>query len=274
MRKTYREKKSSAYWISRWNQIPIDEPAEGLDRYPLLYANLAVRDSVGEVLELGCGPGRLLRYYHAKGVRIVGADNVAAVVTKLKAFDPGLSVVHADARTLPFEGGRFTTVLCFGVYHSLEGDIAAAISETFRVLQSGGHLCAEFRSDSLHNRVIDYFKGRGKNATEFHKWNYRRNEARAMLREAGFLIEKEFPALNMPLLYHVPFLRHSSQRNSDEHAARISGYRLRWWLESLHAIGLKLLPAAFANLYIFVCRKPGELSTPPGTNGANVNRVA
>jgi SAM-dependent methyltransferase len=260
MRKTYREKKSAEYWISRWNQIPVDAPAEGHDRYPLLYAEMVVREGDGEVLELGCGPGRLLRYYHAKSTRIVGVDNVAAVITKLQACDPQLRVFQADARSLPFDTGRFTTVLCFGVYHSLEHDVSASISETFRVLRPGGRLCAEFRSDSLHNRMIDYYKGRGKHATEFHKWNYRRREARAMLAQAGFLIEGECAAFNMPLLYHVPFLRHPSQRHSDEHSARIAGYRLRDWLQTLHSIGLRLLPGILANLYIFVCRKPGEIT--------------
>jgi SAM-dependent methyltransferase len=258
MRKTYREKKSPDYWNTRWNDIPVDAPAEGHDSYPLLYADIVVRDGGGEVLELGCGAGRLLRHYHAKGTRIVGVDNAAAAITKLQACDPQLRAVQADARTLPFETGRFTTVLCFGVYHSLEDDVAAAISETFRVLQPGGRLCAEFRSDSLHNRLIDYYKGRGKHATEFHKWNYRRREARGMLEQAGFIIQSEYSALNMPLLYHVPFLRHPSQRRSDEHSARISGYRLRAWLQTLHSIGLRLLPGLFANEYVFVCRKPEE----------------
>lgn len=263
MRKTYRERKSSEYWTSRWNQIPVDAPAEGHDSYPLLYADMVVRDCDGEVLELGCGPGRLVRYYHANGIKIVGVDNVAAVITKLRASDPGLHVVQADARSLPFETGRFTTALCFGVYHSLEYDVADAISETFRVLQPGGWLCAEFRSDTVHNRMIDYYKQGGKQATEFHKWNYRRQEARAMLGQAGFLIKSEYPALNMPLLYHVPFLRHPSQRHSNEHLARIYGYRLRTWLQTVHSIGLRLLPRLLANEYIFVCRKPGNYPSTP-----------
>jgi SAM-dependent methyltransferase len=266
MRKTYREKKSPEYWISRWDQIPVDAPAEGYDRYPLLYANMVVRNNDGEVLELGCGAGRLVRYYHAKGTRIVGVDNVAVVIRKLKVCDPQLHVVHADARSLPFETGRFTTALCFGVYHSLEHDVATAISETFRVLRPGGRLCAEFRSDSLHNRMIDYYKGAGRRATAFHKWNYRRQDARAMLARAGFVIESEHSALNMPLLYHVAVLRHPSQRHSDEHSARISGYRMRPWLETLHSIGLRLVPAFLANEYIFVCRKPGPIDLRPASS--------
>ena len=256
MRKTFREQRSPEYWASRWDSIPVDAPAQGHDRYPLLFANLVVGSPPGEVLELGCGAGRLVRYYHQSGVKITGVDNVEAAVRKLQACDPSLNVVHADARSLPFESGRFATVLCFGVYHSLEDDVPAVISETFRVLMPGGRLCAEFRSDTLHNRLIDWYKqGRGP-AVAFHKWNYRRQDARGQLTNAGFIIEQELPAINMPLLYHFPLLRHPSQRHSNEHEARTSGYRLRPWLDVLHASGANALPAIFANEYIFVCRKP------------------
>lgn len=74
------------------------------------------------------------------------------------------------------------------------------------------------------------------------------------------MIESEYAALNMPLLYHVPLFRHPSQRRSDEHEARISGYRLRTWLETLHSIGLRFLPGFLANEYVFVCCKPGEIN--------------
>jgi SAM-dependent methyltransferase len=256
MRKTFREQRSPEYWSSRWDSIPVDAPAQGHDRYPLLYADMVVGNPPGEVLELGCGAGRLVRHYHQKGLQIIGVDNVAAAVRKLQECDPSLQVVHADALALPFQTGRFATVLCFGVYHSLEDDVPAAIRETFRVLMPGGRLCAEFRSDTLHNRLIDRYKqGRGP-AVAFHKWNYRSQEARALLTAAGFVVEQELPTINMPLLYHAPVLRHPSQRHSNEHEARTFGYRLRPLLDALHASGARVLPGIFANEYIFVCRKP------------------
>lgn len=256
MRKTLRAQRSPEYWRSRWERIPVDEAAQGHDRYPLLYANMVVGKPPGEVLELGCGAGRLVRYFHQQGVAIVGVDSVASAIRKLHERDPSLSVVNADARTLPFEAGRFATVLCFGVYHSLENDVLSAIQETFRVLMPGGRLCAEFRSDTLHNRLIDHLKrGRGP-AIAFHKWNYRRHEARNLLTTTGFVVEHELAAINMPLLYHMPMLRHKSQRSSDEHEVRVSGYRLRPCLDLLHKVGARLIPGIFANEYIFVCRKP------------------
>ena len=256
MRKTFREQRSPDYWASRWDSIPADAPAQGHDRYPLLYSDMAVGHPPGEVLELGCGAGRLVRHYHMKGVQIVGVDNVKAAIRKLRECDPTLNVMHADARNLPFDTGRFSTVLCFGVYHSLEDDVPAAVQETFRVLKPGGRLCAEFRADTLHNRLIDRYKQGRRPAVAFHKWNYLRHEARDLLANAGFVIEQVLPAINMPLLYHVAALRHPTQRHNDEHEARTSGYRLRPWLDALHAAGANALPYIFANEYIILCRKP------------------
>ena len=162
MRKTFREQRSPDYWASRWDNIQVDAPAQGHDRYPLLHAEMVVGRPLGEILELGCGAGRLVRHYHGKGVKIVGVDNIAGAIRKLHECDTTLNVIHADARRLPFETDRFATVLCFGVYHSLEDDVPLAIQETFRVLKPGGRLCAEFRADTLHNRLIDrYMKGNG-----------------------------------------------------------------------------------------------------------------
>lgn len=256
MRKTYRDRQSTDYWNARWEEIPADSPAKCHDRYPLLYANKVVGPHCGTVLELGCGPGRLLRYYSMQGINIIGVDNVATVLSKLRASDQSLRLVCADARALPFRDGQFDSILCFGVYHTIELNPSAAVGETFRVLRSGGRLCAEFRADSLHNRLIDLYKARGKSTTEFHKWNYRRDEARRMLVQAGFEIEQEFAAYNMTILYHIPLFRDPSQRIYNQHLARSEGYRLRWSVEILQSLLLRVAPEQSCNLHIFICRKP------------------
>jgi SAM-dependent methyltransferase len=256
MRKTLRAKRADNYWALRWANIPVDAPAQGHDRYPLFHADLVVGEGSGPILELGCGAGRLVRHYHERGLNIIGVDNIKVAIQKLKQCDDNLDVRHADATALPFADGYFSTVLCFGVYHSLENDVGKAIQETFRVLRPGGQLAAEFRSDSVHNWLIDKFKTRRGQTTAFHKWNYRCHEARHLLEHAGFVVELELPAINMPLLYHIPLLKHFSQREVDEHDARRLGYRLRPPLDKIHALGAKYLPDVFANEYIFICKKP------------------
>jgi SAM-dependent methyltransferase len=167
-----------------------------------------------------------------------------------------LKVVQADARALPFLEGSFDVVLCFGVYHSLESGVELALAETFRVLRPGGRLCAEFRADSLHNRLIDICKGGGSQRNRFHKCNYEEHEARLLLRHAGFVIERGLAAFNMPILYHLPLLRHRSQRTYDEHVCRAEGYRLRPWVECLQDVALRLVPSELCNLWVYICRKP------------------
>jgi len=258
MRKSLRARRADQYWIDRWTATSVDAPAAGVDRYPLIYANKAVDTGpAGELLELGCGPGRLLRYYHSEGIPIVGVDNVSIAISKLREADPSLNVVNADARALPFADRRFAVVLCFGVFHSLEVEVEKAVSEAFRVLRPGGVMCAEFRADNVHNLLIDLYKGQGGANATFHKWNFRASEAQALLEGAGFQVFKREGAVNMPILYHVPFLRHASQRKQDEHALRASGYKLNpvadWAVSNL----LRLMPDIVCNEHIFFCRRPG-----------------
>lgn len=256
MRKTYRDRNPSDYWQDRWAELPADSAVGNHDRYPFVYANEIIGPHSGTVLELGCGPGRLVRYYWEQGINIIGVDNIPAVVSKLHHSDHSLRLVSADARALPFVDGQFDAILCFGVYHSIEENPSVALDETHRVLRQGGRLCAEFRADSIHNRLIDSYKARGRHTGEFHKWNYRRHEARRMLVRAGFEVEQEIAALNMSMLYHIPLLRDPTQRNYDQHVARSNGYRLRQSVELLQSFLLRTAPEQSCNLHIFICRKP------------------
>ncbi|HET7320954.1 MAG TPA: class I SAM-dependent methyltransferase, partial [Longimicrobiaceae bacterium] len=157
MRITYRHEDTHAYWERRWSGIPADEAAENPDAYPLKYAELAVGgDRVGRILEAGCGNGRILRYYHDRGYAVTGTDYVRVPIEKLRAADPELDVRCGDVRALDFRDSAFRYVLAFGLYHNLEPeDCRRALAETRRVLEPGGRVCASYRADSLHSRLID-----------------------------------------------------------------------------------------------------------------------
>lgn len=90
----------------------------------------------GQVLDLGCGTGRLLNHSNAK--RVVGIDLSTEMLRVAVKKSP--SVVRADGHQLPFASGAFDAVIAAqGVIRYMRTTLA--FSEIFRVLRPGGQ-CA------------------------------------------------------------------------------------------------------------------------------------
>lgn len=107
MRITYRTRGVKEYWTARWDEIPADVSMKNLGVYPLKYAQMAVRDKAGKILEAGCGAGRILRYYHDRGYDIIGIDFIDVVISKLKEIDPSLQAEVGNIANLRFADQSF-----------------------------------------------------------------------------------------------------------------------------------------------------------------------
>jgi len=258
MRKTMRAHGGThQYWEDRWGRIPADDGELNLERYPGKYAKTAIQKGGEPVLEAGCGAGRVLIYYHRKGLNITGMDYVQGAVDKIKSLEPDINVTAEDIRNLPYEHGQFGVVLAFGLYHSLEDGIDLAFSETRRVMRPGGILCASMRADNLQNRIVDWLASRNtlKDAeVSFHKLNLRRSEFKKMLDDAGFDLEEMHYVENMPFLYKFRIFRHRNHDKFDEHAARGEGYRLSALGSALQKCLFGLFPGSFCNINVAVAR--------------------
>jgi SAM-dependent methyltransferase len=103
----------------------------------------------GEVLDIGCGSGWLLAELAARGVgegRLHGVDLIEARVAATGERLPGAEIRRADARSLPFEDGRFELVTMLTTLSSALGrePVAAILREVRRVISPGGvALCYE-----------------------------------------------------------------------------------------------------------------------------------
>jgi ubiquinone/menaquinone biosynthesis C-methylase UbiE len=264
MRITYRKLGIKEYWASRWDDIPADLPMENTNAYPLKYAEMTIKDQTGKILEAGCGAGRILRYYHNKGMNIVGIDFIDIAIEKLKIADVSLSVEVGDIMALQFDDQCFKYILSFGLYHNLEKGLDLAIQETYRVLENGGAVCASFRADNIQTRLTDWLanKHSKKNTQqeegsreEFHKMNLTRSEFENSFRKAGFNIEYTTPVENMPLLYKFALFRAAGHKVFDENRARSEGYRLSWVGQKLQNFLMRFFPDQFCNIYVLIANK-------------------
>jgi SAM-dependent methyltransferase len=264
MRTTYRSRPVKEYWEKRWRDIPVDQPMHNRDVYPLKYAELAVGAKDRRILEAGCGAGRILRYYHARGYDIVGIDYIGVAIEKLKQADPTLRVAVGDITRLDFPDGAFGCVLAFGLYHNLEHGLEQAIAETHRVLAPGGVVCASFRADNIQTRLTDWLADRrprsekraDARALAFHKLNLTRGEYEALFRRAGFAVEAVYPVENMPILYKFTFFRSRDHKLFDENKARKEGYRLSLLGQWLQNLLMRFAPHQFCNIYVLIARRP------------------
>jgi ubiquinone/menaquinone biosynthesis C-methylase UbiE len=99
-----------------------------------------------EVLEVGCGTGVLTRVVAGlpEVDAVVGVDVAPSLLERareLAATVPNVSFDHADARALPFAGGRFDAVV-FDSTLSHVPEPERALAEAHRVLRPGGRLAA------------------------------------------------------------------------------------------------------------------------------------
>ena len=106
---------------------------------------------VGPVLDVGCGPGRLVRALSERGVACLGVDIAEAAVQLTRGLGvPALLRNVFDQ--IPGEG-RWPTVLLMDGNVGIGGDPRRLLARTARLLAAGGRLLVETDPDPAAERI-------------------------------------------------------------------------------------------------------------------------
>ena len=105
---------------------------------------LTVATPLGDLLDVGCGQGRLLKLLASRAQRVVGVDidpgaRRLARAELLLAGLPNCSLRQGDMYSLPFEDAEFDTIILDDVLRDAV-DSVAAIDEAKRLLRAGGRM--------------------------------------------------------------------------------------------------------------------------------------
>lgn len=142
-----------------------------------------VRETSGQVLELGCGKGTTTIEIAKKlpNAKIIATDFDVEQVALAKKRVKRVKLMQADASNLKFKSNTFSAVFVFLTYHHVD-DWKNALKESFRVLKLNGDLYIEELSLKPFPLLKHFFM---KSPAVFSK-----AEFLAELRKAGFEIIK------------------------------------------------------------------------------------
>ncbi len=112
---------------------------------------LTVTEPVGDLLDVGCGRGRLLKLLSSRAQRAVGVDIDASAreLARAELLLAGLdtcSLRQGDMRRLPFESAEFDTIILDDVL-TADAQPVAALGEARRLVRPGGRLLLLCRRD-------------------------------------------------------------------------------------------------------------------------------
>jgi ubiquinone/menaquinone biosynthesis C-methylase UbiE len=125
------------------------ENARTLGRRDVAFWQRVAAQADGEVLELGCGTGRITIPLAKHDVDVIGVDRSQPMLDRARARITRIpkpnslipSFVRADIRALPFKGARFAMAIApYGVLQSLtrERDLKETLDSVARVVRPGG----------------------------------------------------------------------------------------------------------------------------------------
>lgn len=233
------------------------------------------------ILEAGCGSGRWVAWFAARGWRATGIDWSEALCERARREVPGVDFVAGDMRAMPFADGAFGSIVSLG---AIEHDIAgpqAALREYMRVLHDGGIAIVTVPYSGPFHRIVRGVKAAlrnliGKNPPErraaraqthqewdcdlmpspsgwvFFQYLFSRPQMRDFLANAGCEICEEFVAFRSEGL--LQFLGRLIG-NFDYSAGSVR-------LNPLGALAMRLLPLSWCGMMLcYIARKKPSLSS-------------
>jgi ubiquinone/menaquinone biosynthesis C-methylase UbiE len=237
------------------------------------------------ILDCACGRGFYLNMYrYVSQCALVGLELDAEIIRKAQrnvGHLPGIILTRGNIYALPFPDDYFDGVILSEILEHIEDDVAG-LREVWRVLKPGGvvaitvpHANYPFLWDPINwtlERVLHTHIRRGPLAGIWanHVRLYRREQLRAAVEQAGFVVEAErsFTHYSFPFIHNLvyglgkPLLESGLLPESLAVAAdRTTFDRNRGSLLNPINLGIAIL-----NLF----DRPNKLDEPPGRSTVNL----
>ena len=170
------------------SRFPGTEPEQALDLAMIDHFVTQLPVS-RDVLDAGCGTGRISRYLADRGCRVQGVDLSPGMIAMARRDHADIATRVASVTELPFPDARFDGILYwYSIIHVADRDLAAAFREARRVLRPGGVVLVAFQAGEGARDVAAGYRELGYDVTltRFHRAAH---QVSSSLGEAGFTEE-------------------------------------------------------------------------------------
>jgi SAM-dependent methyltransferase len=146
------------------------------DRLLAAHLDAIRRPGDQHLVELGCGTGRMLPSWTARGLHVTGVEAYASMLGKARRRDELPTLVCANVEALPLATGQFDLIGAFDVLEHV--DPTRFLDEARRIAAPGGRLLLSVPSSPALWSTMDVRAG--------HRCRYTRSMLDTELVRAGF----------------------------------------------------------------------------------------
>jgi len=170
--KTIAESINKEIWIKKFNYIDID-----------------IDSLTNKILEIGCGPKGPIHFINCEECLLVGIDPLVSHYKSLGYYRNTKRVNHicAVGELLPFKENTFDYVIIFNVLDHVENP-KKVLFEAYRILKRRGFII--IWCHVLYDKFI-FLREFLNHVDKSHPHHFTHSECIQMLKDTGFLIEKE-----------------------------------------------------------------------------------
>ena len=176
--------------VNSWNADNYNTHAVFVSDLALPVVDLLAPKEGEEILDMGCGEGKLAVEIQKRGAKVTGVDLSREMVESAKA--KGIDASVMSVRELPFQE-KFDAVFSNAVLHWVK-ESKDAVTNIYDSLKPNGRFVAEFGGEGNVKTVVDAMEKVFKHHPEFGKfenpWYFPSDmEYKTLLESCGFRVE-------------------------------------------------------------------------------------
>lgn len=167
--------------------FPSTEPEQQIELAMVAHFAFLLPKRSRDVLDAGCGAGRMLPVLAAAACRVVGVDLSEGMIRRARRDHPDFDTCVGSITALPFPDDSFDgLVYWYSIIHTPDEELGTVFAEARRALRPEGHILVAFQAGQGIQDLAPGYRRLGHDV-ELHRHDRTPDHVANELRAAGFV---------------------------------------------------------------------------------------